>query len=84
VIILDTNVISELMKPEPSRKVFRWIYLFTTTISQAEVLLGIVLRPKGNRRNLLEAAAESMFAKDLRSRILPFDEDAARVLLKLF
>jgi predicted nucleic acid-binding protein len=85
VIILDTNVISELMKPEPSRKVFRWVSrqspleLFTTTISQAEVLYGIALLPKGKRRNLLQAAAESMFAEDFRSRILAFDEDAARL-----
>ena len=84
-IILDTNVISELMRPEPSRKVFRWVSqqspldLFTTTISQAEVLYGIALLPKGKRRTLLQAAAESMFAEDFASRILPFDEDAARV-----
>src|SRR5215467_14191267 len=73
------------MKLEPSRKVFRWVSrqspleLFTTTISQAEVLYGIALLPKGKRRNLLQAAAESMFAEDFRSRILAFDEDAARV-----
>jgi len=85
VIILDTSVISELMKPEPSRKVFRWVSqqspldLFTTTISQAEVLYGIALLPKGKRRTSLQAAAESMFAEDFASRILPFDEDAARV-----
>lgn len=84
-IILDTNVISELMKPEPSQKVFRWVSrrspldLFTTTISQAEVLYGIVFLPRGKRRNLLQAAAESMFAEDFAGRILPFDEDAARV-----
>jgi len=85
VIILDTNVISELMKPEPSPKVFRWVSrqspldLFTTTTSKAEVLYGIALLPKGKRRNLLQAAAESMFAEDFANRILPFDEDAARV-----
>jgi predicted nucleic acid-binding protein len=85
VIILDTNVISELMKPEPSRNVFRWVArqapldLFTTTITQAEALYGIALLPKGKRRNLLQAAAESMFAEDFAGRILPFDEDAARV-----
>jgi toxin FitB len=83
-IILDTNVLSEVMRPRPSPAVLRWLEgqraleLFTTTVSQAEILYGVELLPKGKRRNALRAAAESMFEEDFGGRILPFDSDAAR------
>src|SRR5713226_3813034 len=82
-IILDTNVLSEVMRPQPSAAVLRWLEgqrsleLFITTISQAEILYGIELLPKGKRRNALRAQAESMFEEDFGDRILPFDSDAA-------
>ena len=82
-IILDTNVLSEVMRPQPSPAVLRWLEgqrpleLFTTTISQAEILYGIELLPKGKRRNALWAEAESMFEEDFAGRVLPFDSDAA-------
>jgi hypothetical protein len=84
-IVLDTNVVSELMRPEPSPRVLRWLAkvpsreLFTTAITQAEVLYGIELLPKGKRRISLESAAKGMFEEDFADRILPFDADAARV-----
>jgi toxin FitB len=62
-IILDTNVLSELMKPKKSEIVRNWatqqslIDLFTTTITQAEILYGIALLPVGKRRDELSQAA---------------------------
>ncbi|MEA1647962.1 type II toxin-antitoxin system VapC family toxin [Nitrospirillum sp. BR 11164] len=82
-IILDTNVLSELMRPAPSDAVLRWLMgqasslLFTTTITQAEILSGIALLPKGRRRAGLENAALQMFVADFAGRILPFDTQAA-------
>lgn len=84
-IVLDTNIVYELMRPEPSSRVLRWLAkqpsreLFTTAITQAEVLYGIELLPKGKRRMFLEGAAKGMFEEDFADRILPFDADAARV-----
>jgi toxin FitB len=85
VIILDTNVISELMKGDPFPAVFAWASshppsdLFTTAISMAEVLYGIERLPPGKRRNELLREAESIFVEDFGGRILAFDESSARV-----
>jgi len=85
VIILDTNVLSEVMKQVPSAQVLRWLAsqpaltLFTTTLTQAEILYGIELLPRGKRRTALQSAVEAMFEEDLGGRLLPFDSDAARV-----
>jgi hypothetical protein len=82
-IILDTNVLSELMKPAPTGKVVDWMAshsaasLYTTSITQAEILHGLMLLPKGRRRSALEAAATSMFVEDFAGRILGFGTDAA-------
>lgn len=84
-IILDTNVLSEAAKPVPASAVMRWLAdqpvlsLFTTAITQAEILYGIELLPKGKRRSALQAAAEGLFAEEFAGRILPFDAVAARV-----
>jgi hypothetical protein len=83
-IILDTNVLSELMKPKPSARVVTWVArqsaaeLFTTSITEAEIFFGIELLAKGKRREGLLAAAEAMFAEDLGGRIFGFESDAAR------
>ncbi len=88
-IILDTNVLSELMRPRPSPAVTRWVAsqpissLFTTSITEAEIFYGIELLPKGSRRDSFRAAAESMFAADFSGRILPFGSDTARAFSKL-
>ena len=82
-IILDTNVLSELMKPSPADSVARWVAaqpatsLYTTSIAQAEILHGIQLLPPGRRRNALETATEAMFGDDFGGRILPFGSEAA-------
>jgi len=83
-IVLDTNVLSEPLRPTPSAKVLDWMrsqpntVLFTTTITEAELLYGIALLPPGQRRRSLESAVGQMFAVHLAGRILPFDRAAAR------
>ena len=88
-IILDTNVISEAMKESPSPRVARWMRLlpptqaFTTSTTQAEILYGIELLPRGRRRQGLHAAAAALFEGRFADRILPFDSDAARVFAEI-
>lgn len=88
-IILDTNVLSELMKLTPAPQVFVWFgrqvptELFITSLTEAETYAGIELLPHGKRRNALMAAAENVFAKDFAGRILSFDSDAARAFAKI-
>ncbi len=83
-IVLDTNILSELMKPEPESKVLYWFQrqvsasLFTTTISQAEILYGVALLPEGKRRAELEKAVEGLFEEDFFERLLSFDKVAAQ------
>lgn len=83
-IVLDTNVLSELMRPDPSPSVVQWIgkqsrmELFTTTITEAEIFYGIELLPKGKRRDKLLLAAAAMFVQDLEDHILSLDSIAAR------
>jgi predicted nucleic acid-binding protein len=88
-IILDTNVLSELMSPTPSPRVVAWVAkqpaaeLFTTSITEAEIFYGLELLAKGKRREGLLAAAEAMFAEDLAGRVLGFDSAAARAFSKI-
>lgn len=83
-IILDTNVLSELMRPRPDPSVVDWVAaqsasaIYTTSITQAEILHGLMLLPPGRRRRALEAAAEAMFAEDFEGRVLAFGGEAAR------
>jgi toxin FitB len=88
-IVLDTNVLSELMRPSPATSVERWVAarpsssLFTTTITQAEILYGVALLPRGRRRNALEGAVEAMFEEDFAERVLPFDAAAAHAFARI-
>jgi toxin FitB len=81
---LDTNVVSELMRATASENVVRWVgelpatTLHITAVTQAEILHGILLLPRGKRRAQIEAAAEAMFQEEFDGRILPFGSDAAR------
>jgi toxin FitB len=83
-IILDTNVLSELMRPNPSTRVVAWVAVqpatefFTTSITEAEIFYGIELLTKGKRRDRLLAAAEAMFTEDFAERVFGFESDAAR------
>lgn len=88
-IVLDTNVLSELMRPTPSPQVAGWLAkqvaeeIFTTTITEAEIFFGIELLSKGKRREQLRAAAEAMFSEDLADRVLTFDSAAARAFANI-
>lgn len=83
-IVLDTNVLSELMRPRPSEQVLRWVdtqpntALFTTTVTQAEILFGLALLSEGRKRTELLKAAEQMFEEDFAGRVLAFDAVAAQ------
>ncbi|MEO8027168.1 MAG: type II toxin-antitoxin system VapC family toxin [Bryobacteraceae bacterium] len=83
-IVLDTNVLSEVLRPRPSTTVLGWMKeheptgLCLTTITQAELLHGVELLPKGKRRDALESVLTQSIA-EFAGRILPFDEEAARI-----
>ncbi|MCX7365580.1 MAG: type II toxin-antitoxin system VapC family toxin [Alphaproteobacteria bacterium] len=82
-ILLDTNVISEILRPDPALPVKRWMErqpaqsIFTAVICEAEIQLGLALLPLGRRRRALEEAVMAIFQEVLTDRILPFDRSAA-------
>lgn len=82
-ILLDTNVVSEIMRPAPDERVGAWvsaeptISLFTTAITEAEIFKGIEIMASGKKRRELLEVAEAYFHIDMASRILPFDSAAA-------
>ncbi|TLY73322.1 MAG: type II toxin-antitoxin system VapC family toxin [Gammaproteobacteria bacterium] len=82
-IVLDTNVLSELLRPAPEPRVLTWLAnqprasLFTTAVTQGEILYGIRLLPDGQRRRKLAEAALAIFNEDFAGRVLSFDGDAA-------
>jgi len=89
VILLDTNVLSEVLKPAPSDAVVRWLAaqeaseVFISAITQAEMLYGVEVLPAGRRRTRLAAAIAQIFAEEFQGRVLAFDEDAARAFAKI-
>lgn len=82
-IILDTNVVSEAMRPAPAHVVRDWLNhqaantLFLSTVTLAELLYGIGSLPAGKRRDRLTQSLDRLLAL-FPGRILPFDTDAAR------
>jgi predicted nucleic acid-binding protein len=89
VIILDTNTLSETLKPAPSNILLRWlasqdtVSIYTTAISQAEMLYGVETLPPGKRRQHLAQVVEEIFAEDFAGRVLPFDQESAREFAKI-
>jgi predicted nucleic acid-binding protein len=89
VIVIDTNVVSEALRPAPTEQVLRWLdaqeplAMYTTTITQAEVFYGIEVLSLGKRRTSLADGTDRMFAKLFSGRILPFDHEAARMYAKV-
>jgi predicted nucleic acid-binding protein len=81
-IVLDTNVLSEEMKPVPEPAVHDWLSrqnsldLFTTAVTEAEIIYGVAILPDGKRKRELDAAAKRILAL-FAGRILPFDSTAA-------
>ncbi|MGD0694799.1 MAG: type II toxin-antitoxin system VapC family toxin [Terriglobia bacterium] len=88
-ILLDTNVISEAMRPQPDRNVLAWLdaqaaeSLYLSTVSLAELLLGIESLPAGKRRRALAAALDEQIIALFGERILTFDLKAAEVYAKI-
>lgn len=84
-IILDTNVVSEFMTSPPAPAVRAWLNaqdaatLYFTTVSIGEISYGLRAMPDGKRRALLAERFERFLAQAFRSRILVFDQAAARV-----
>jgi len=82
-ILLDTNVVSEAMKPEPQLSVRAWLNdqavetLHLSSVTLAELLFGIAAIPSGKRKDMLAQALDGLMGL-FRDRVLPFDIDAAR------
>jgi predicted nucleic acid-binding protein len=88
VIVLDTNVVSEMMKPEPHSAVRNWLNgqaaetLHLPSVALAEILFGIAALPVGKRRSRLAQAVDGLMEL-FSGRILPFDAEAARRFAEL-
>ena len=82
-IVLDTNVLSETLKPLPNAAVVAWMAaqprstLFTTTVVEAEILYGVAVLADGARKTQLQAALKAIFTEDLSGQVIPFDRDCA-------
>ena len=83
-ILVDTDVISELMRTEPSSLVLSWFgtqdasALFLSAITEAELRTGVSILPMGQRRERLMAAIDAVIDEDFADRVLPFDSQAAK------
>jgi predicted nucleic acid-binding protein len=83
VIVLDTNVVSELMRQVPDDSVVRWVdrhpygEVFTTVVTAAELAFGVARLPGGRRKALLESRVSALLTEDFEDQILPFDSVAA-------
>ncbi|MGP0100777.1 MAG: type II toxin-antitoxin system VapC family toxin [Solirubrobacteraceae bacterium] len=82
-ILLDTNVLSELIRPKPDERVTEWLdsldsaAVATTAITAAELLYGVARLPAGQRRERLDEAIRGLIEDDLEGRVEPFDAAAA-------
>lgn len=88
--LLDTNVLSELMRPQPAAAVLDWFATLprqtaqaVSAVTQAEILLGIALLPDGQRKAALAQAAAAMFERDFKDHILPFDTGTSGVYARI-
>lgn len=83
-ILLDTHVLSECLRPQPDSAVLNWLSrqprasLFTATMVEAELLYGVQLLPEGERKVQLLQAVQAIFNEDFAGRVLSFDREAAQ------
>ena len=83
-ILLDTNVVSELMRPSPNPKVLDWVArqgaqnLYTSAVNESELRYGVEILPAGRRRDRLFEEVDGMLREDFAGRILSFDSAAAQ------
>lgn len=88
-ILLDTNVISALMRREPERAVIAWldsqpsVSIWTTSVTVFEIRFGLEILASGRRRRALEEAFDKIVADDLEGRVVPFDEPAAQIAARI-
>lgn len=88
-IVLDTNVVSELMRPTPAPAVEQWVAarpaasLFFSAVGEAELRYGVAILAAGRRRDTLASAVEAMLCDDFAGRVLPFDSAAARAYAEI-
>jgi predicted nucleic acid-binding protein len=88
--LLDTNILSAMMRPAVDPVVAAWLrgkpaeILATATICQAEILAGLAMMPDGRRRDALTDAARAMFQEDFLDRLIPFDSGAATAYARIF
>jgi hypothetical protein len=88
-IVIDTNVLSALMRQVPEPSVVDWLdrqaaeSVWITSITLFEAQFGIALLPKGRRRRTLEVAFEKLMGEDLEGRVLDFDQPAAQAAARL-
>ncbi|MEO0678794.1 MAG: type II toxin-antitoxin system VapC family toxin [Pseudomonadota bacterium] len=88
-ILLDTNVISELLRPAPEPRVEAWLAaqdgagVFLSAVSAAELRFGAALLPSGRRREALMAALHAIPREDFAGRLLPFDDAAAEAYAEI-
>ena len=88
-IVLDTNVISEVMKTAPHERVQQWLdsrvadTLYVSTVNIAEIMIGIELLPDGNRKNRLRELLEQITERFFRGRVLEFDVAGAKTMAVL-
>lgn len=82
-IVLDTNIISELMRQDPNETVVRWVdqypadEVFITSVTAAELTYGVARLPDGRRKNTLAVRVSELLTEDFQDQILPFDGAAA-------
>jgi toxin FitB len=82
-IVLDTNVVSELMRPEPDGRVVEWVdqflygEVFISVVTAAELFCGVARLPEGRRKELLAARVTELLDEDFNEQIMPFDHLAA-------
>ncbi|NEY91990.1 type II toxin-antitoxin system VapC family toxin [Tabrizicola oligotrophica] len=87
--LIDTNVISELMRAAPAPSVLDWFStqdpstLYLSAVTEAELRTGIAILPAGQRREGLKAALDATIDEDFEGRILPFDTDAAKTYAEI-
>ncbi|MFC0545019.1 type II toxin-antitoxin system VapC family toxin [Kutzneria chonburiensis] len=88
-IVLDTNVVSELMRQSPDERVVRWVdrypadEVFITAVTAAELSYGVARLPEGQRKSTLAAMVSELLAEDLYGQILPFDGGAAQYYARI-
>ena len=82
-VLLDTNVVSEMLRPTPNAAVERWVAerpgseLYFSAVGEAEIRYGVAILLAGRRKNALALAIDAVLREDFEDQVLPFDSDAA-------